>query len=452
MDVDQLWLDTCAVFRQLTGDRTADVWLGQMRPVVISDGLLVLTGTERALSWARCRHISSLEAATGRASAGRLNIRIVDADVADELLVQASNGPGGLCRPQPNEIAAVFDGRQSFEQFVIGHGNRAAHAAALAVAENPSQAFNPLFIYGPPGLGKTHLLQSIGGFLARHVPEMRVTYMTTECFAESFRNGLTDGSLSEFKSELRGSDVLLIDDIQFLQSKTRTEEEFFHTFNALIENGRQLVVTCDRVPRELTAIAERMRDRFESGLVVEIEAPDIALLKTILRKRVAMDGVDVPDDDALEAIARRVPRNVRSLEGALIRVCALASLRRMPVTAELADELLDAVYPGGQSADNSVKAIQEAVCDYFGIKVEEIRSGTRERRVSHPRQVAMYLSCELTSQSLPAIAAEFSRDHSTVMYARDRIGEAIEVKEEVRETVEKLRSVFASSTTLSGAN
>ncbi len=445
MELNRLWLDTCAVFRQITGDRSADVWLGQMRPVGVDADQLVITGSERSLSWARCRHNASLEAAAARASEGRLGLRIVDAVDADTFIVQTSVAPHtavDAARPQP---ATSFNARNTFDQFVIGHGNHAAHAAALAVAEMPAQAFNPLFIYGQPGLGKTHLLHSIGNFLSHHAPDMDVTYMTAERFAESFRSGLNDGSLAGFKNRVRGSDVLLVDDIQFLQSKTRTEEEFFHTFNALIENGRQLVVTSDRVPRELTAIAERMRDRFESGLVVEIEAPDLALLKTILRKRVMVDGVDLPDDEALERIAQRVPRNIRSLEGALIRVCALASLRRKPICVELVDELLDTVFPGSSPHASTVRDIQSAVCEFYGVELAEIHSPARDRRVSHPRQVAMYLSCELTDQSLPAIAAEFERDHSTVVYARDRIDQAMAVEDDVKHSVEKLRAMFELS-------
>jgi chromosomal replication initiator protein len=442
LDSDRLWLHTRAVFRQITGDDTAEIWLGRLRPVAESGDNLVVTGDERAISWARCRHLASIESAVARASGGRLGVRVVDEHVAEELVVQTSNS---LDQRVADARGGAFDARNTFEQFVIGHGNRSAHAACLTVSENPGHAFNPLFIYGQPGLGKTHLLQAIGNFVKRHAPQMTTTYMTAEGFAESFRNGLGDGSLREFKERLRGSDVLLIDDVQFLQSKARTEEEFFHTFNALMESGRQLVVTCDRVPRELTAMAERMRDRFESGLVVEIEAPDVALLKTILRKRLATDGVDLPNDDALERIALRVPRNVRSLEGALIRVCALASLRRVPVTAELVDELLDVVYPDTTGArSGTVREIQQAVGDFFG--VDEIRSSSRSRRVSHPRQVAMYLACELTGQSLPSIAAEFSRDHSTVVYARDRIDESMRVSDEVRISVEKLRVMLDPST------
>lgn len=447
MELDKLWLNTCAVFRQITADPTAGVWLSQLRPAGVIGGDLVITGTDRALSWARSRHQSSLRVAADRASGGRAGLRIVDGAVADELVAQtmthrSTTSQPSECEGQP--LGDAFNPRNTFEQFVIGHGNRGAHAAALAVAEHPAQAFNPLFIYGQPGLGKTHLLHAIGNFLARHAPEMDVSYMTAESFAEEFRAGLGDGSLSDFKSRLRGSDVLLVDDIQFLQSKARTEEEFFHTFNTLIANGRQLVVTCDRVPRELTAIAERMRDRFESGLVVEIEAPDLALLKTILRKRVAVDCIDLPDDEALERIAQRVPRNVRSLEGALIRVCALASLRRQPVTAQLVDELLDTVFPGSAGRSGTVRDIQSAVCEFFDIGIDEIRSTARDRRVSHPRQIAMYLSCELTDQSLPSIAAEFERDHSTVLYARDKINDAMTVRADVKTSVEKLRAMFDS--------
>lgn len=447
MELDRLWLDTRAVFRRLTGDESADVWLAQLRLVGIVGGDVVLTGSERSRCWVRARHLKSLGAAATEAHGSPLAVRLVEPAIADEIVSQTSNLPGSVAGlPADAVCARPFNGRYTFEQFVIGHGNRAAHAATLAVAEHPAQAFNPLFISGPPGLGKTHLLHSIGNYVARHAPDMEQLYMTAESFAVAFREGLTAGSIDEFKAHIRGADLLMVDDIQFLQNKARTEEEFFHTFNELMESGRQLVISSDRMPRELTELAERMRDRFESGLVVEIEPPDLALLKTILRKRVAVDGVELPDDEALDRIAVRVPANVRSLEGALIRVCALASLRRERVTADLVDEILDVVYPTNATRQRSVREIQRAVCEFFGLKLADLTSTSRDRRVTHPRQVAMYLACELTSDTMPMIASQFNRDHSTVIYARQKVSQAIGDKPDVSDAVDKLRGLFDSST------
>ncbi|MBJ7348047.1 MAG: chromosomal replication initiator protein DnaA [Thermoleophilaceae bacterium] len=451
MEFNQLWLDTCAVFRQLSGDDTCDVWLSQLYATGGDSATLFVSGSKRARSWVECRHMRSFTAALAAASQGQVRkLLLVEEADGHSLVSQTSKSVQNVVKQQqldgPPLSPSSFNPRYTFEQFVIGHGNRSAHAAALAVAELPAQAFNPLFIYGPPGQGKTHLLHAIANFHKQHSPEMQVTYLTAEAFAVAFRKGLTAGSIDAFKAQIRASDVLLIDDIQFLQKKVRTEEEFFHTFNALMENGRQLIVTADRMPRELTALAERMRDRFESGLVVDIDPPDNALLTTILRKRVQSDNIPFPDEAALNAIAARVPGNIRSLEGALIRVCALSSLRAEPITGDLVDEVLRKIYPTQQLRNSTVRDIQRVVSEHFGLNLEQLTSAARDRKIVRPRQIAMYLSCELTSDSLSAIAHEFGRDHSTVLYARDKIDGALSENPEVKDTVDKLRAMFDVST------
>jgi chromosomal replication initiator protein len=339
--------------------------------------------------------------------------------------------------------------RYTFEQFVIGGSNHVGHAAALTVAEQPAQAFNPLFIYGAPGVGKTHLLHAIGNYLRSRAPEMNIRYLTAENFAAIFRSVLKDGSIGDFKSQLRCSDVLLIDDVQFLQNKVKTEEEFFHTFNALHEAGRQLVITSDRTPRELDQMADRLRERFEAGFVVEIDRPDSRLRQAILKKRVRVDNIPLDDDLALERIAERVPANVRSLEGALIRVSAYASMRNEPVTSQLVDELLDSLHPhtAGQATEHHtprvpITEIQAAVADHFDLTVEELLSKDRSRRVSGPRQIAMFLSCEMSGETLPMIASAFGRDHSTVVHARDRIASTRRTDPHAAEAVDSLRTVI----------
>jgi chromosomal replication initiator protein len=347
--------------------------------------------------------------------------------------------------PRPNTPAATFNPKYTFEQFVIGDGNRLAHGAALAVAEQPAQAYNPLFVYGPPGVGKTHLLHSIGNYLRGFGSGVEVRYTTVEAFTNAFVTALQSGGIERFKHAYRSTDVLLIDDVQFLQSKARTEEEFFHTFNALYEEGSQLVLTSDRLPRDMDALEDRLRERFECGLVTDIRPPDRTTRMTILRKRIAHDGVELADDQVVPVIADRIVDNVRVLEGALIRVVAYGSLTSRPITGDLAAEVLTGLYPELVPARRTIREIQLATCEAFGLALDDLLSPSRAARVAWPRQVAMYLSRELTDRTLPAIGDAFGgRDHSTVVHAVKRTGERIatdaEAYETVRELTERLRT------------
>jgi chromosomal replication initiator protein len=326
---------------------------------------------------------------------------------------------------------------------VIGDCNRLAHAAALTVAEMPAQAYNPLFICGPPGVGKTHLLSSIASLLLSHSPGAVVRCTTGETFTNEFLKALGGGQTNDFKERFRHVDVLLIDDVQFLERKTKTEEEFFHTFNALHDAGRQIVLTSDRPPHDLQALEDRLRERFEAGLVADIKPPEIATRMAILRKRAHHDHVELEDELALVAIAERVTNNVRALEGALIRVVAFSSLTGRPVTAELANEILDTLYPRARSSRSpqprSIAEIQAAACKHFGLSADELLSSARTHRIAWPRQVAMYLSRELTGESLPAIGRHFGgRDHTTVLHAWRRTAARIASDEASRQAVESL--------------
>jgi chromosomal replication initiator protein len=335
--------------------------------------------------------------------------------------------------------AQELNPRLTFDQFVIGDCNRLAHAAALAVAEMPGLAYNPLFICGPPGLGKTHLLHSIANYVHEHGGGLTARYTTVEAFTDHFVGALHGGGLEDFKAAYRGVDVLLVDDVQFLQSKAKTEQEFFHTFNALHQAGAQLVLTSDRPPRDLEALEDRLRERFEAGLVCDVRPPGHATRLTILRKRVAQDDVGDVDPEALELIARRVDANIRALEGALIRVVAFGSLTGRPVTAELAEEVLAGLYPQLKPRAHTVKEIQEQTCEAFGITMDDLLSSSRAQPVAFARQVAMYLSRELTDVSLPAIGRAFgNRNHTTVMHACKRTAERIATDKEAYEAVRKL--------------
>jgi chromosomal replication initiator protein len=342
----------------------------------------------------------------------------------------AGAGSTGAARPAAQAAVdavahhAGLHPRYRFEQFVIGEGNRLAHAAALAVAELPGQTYNPLFLHAPPGLGKTHLLHAIGNYVLAFGGGATVRYTTAEAFTNHFMSALSTRALEPFKRAYRDADVLLIDDIQFLASKAKTEEEFFHTFNALHENGRQLVLTCDRLPRALVSIEQRLRERFEAGLVADIQPPDHATRVAILRKRAEIDGIVIADPAVLELIADRVTDNIRSLEGALIRLVAFHSLTQRPIDLPLATEVLDAMYPGRRSRTPTIPEVQAIVAEHFTLTVGELTSASRAAHVSWPRQIAIHLARDLTGASLPAIGRAFGdRNHTTVMHACKRVSE-----------------------------
>jgi chromosomal replication initiator protein len=445
MELEQLWLKTCAVFRADVSEDVADTWLSQLQPVGIAGDQIFLTGSDRTRSWIDLRYRRVLCECVSSAAGADLQVQLVSTEEIPKGLQTGFGMALGtdFSASEPQFPNTPLNPRYTFEQFVIGTTNHMGHAASLAVAEQPAQAFNPLFIYGAPGVGKTHLLHAIGNYMGSRAPELNVRYMTAEDFASTFRSVIRDGSIGEFKEDLRSTDVLLIDDVQFLQNKLKTEEEFFHTFNALHESGRQLVISCDRTPRELEKVALRLRERFEAGLVVEIEPPDEKLRMTILRKRVQIDNIPINDESALDRIAERVPANIRSLEGALIRVSAFASMRRTPISAELVDELLDSLHPHA-TARVSVTQVQRAVANYYGLTVEELLSTGRERRLSMPRQMAMYLSCEMTRDTLPMIAAAFERDHSTVVHARDKLVKGFAEDPQVAAAADRLKRVIHS--------
>jgi chromosomal replication initiator protein len=313
----------------------------------------------------------------------------------------------------------------------------------LTVAEMPAQAYNPLFICGPPGVGKTHLLSSIADLLTAHNPGLSVRVTTGEAFTNDFLGALSDRRIDVFKARFRHVDVLLVDDVQFFERKTRTEEEFFHTFNALYDSGRQIVLSSDRPPRDLQALEDRLRERFESGLVADIRPPDDATRMTILRKRAQHDDLDLPDETPLQLIADRVRENVRAIEGALIRVVAYSSLTGRALTEELTLEVLDGLYPSGQprtrTGPPTIGDITAAACQQFGLTAEELISTSRTARISGPRQIAMYLARELTSESLPAIGRHFGgRDHTTVMHAHRRTEARMAADAHTRELVDNL--------------
>ncbi|WP_385621381.1 chromosomal replication initiator protein DnaA [Streptomyces sp. P8-A8] len=325
--------------------------------------------------------------------------------------------------PGPGEPAARLNPKYLFDTFVIGASNRFAHAAAVAVAEAPAKAYNPLFIYGESGLGKTHLLHAIGHYARSLYPGTRVRYVSSEEFTNEFINSIRDGKGDTFRKRYRDVDILLVDDIQFLASKESTQEEFFHTFNTLHNANKQIVLSSDRPPKQLVTLEDRLRNRFEWGLTTDVQPPELETRIAILRKKAVQEQLNAPPE-VLEFIASRISRNIRELEGALIRVTAFASLNRQPVDLGLTEHVLKDLIPGGEDSapEITATAIMASTADYFGLTVDDLCGTSRSRVLVTARQIAMYLCRELTDLSLPKIGAQFGgRDHTTVMHADRKI-------------------------------
>jgi chromosomal replication initiator protein len=354
------------------------------------------------------------------------------------LAVRETRATSELLAPPPRQTEGL-NTKYTFDSFVIGSSNRFAHAAALAVAEAPAQAYNPLFIYGGTGLGKTHLLQAIAGYVGEHSGELTARYVTSETFMNDFINSLRDKRIEGFKQRYRHYDVLLVDDIQFFEHKERIQEEFFHTFNSLYEAGRQIVISSDRPPRAIATLESRLRSRFEWGLITDIQPPDLETRIAILRRKVKTDAIHVPDTQVLTFIASRISTNIRELEGALTRVVAFSSLTGRPMTVELAQEVLKDVFPQGEMPEISVEQIQQTVVERFGMSLSELTGDRRSQSIVYPRQVAMYLCRELTDSSLPKIGKKFGgRDHTTVIHATSKIAKLIREDRNVYNLVQEL--------------
>ena len=421
--------------RSAVPESTWHQWLEPLTGRRSGDGTLLVEAPAELRPWIAKRYGRLLRECAAAVIGAEVQLDLVVAGSTPDGLSPLHPRPDAMRRPHP------FNPRHTFDQFVIGDSNRLAHAAALAVAEMPGLAYNPLFICGPPGLGKTHLLHSIGNYVLAYGGGATVRYTTAEDFTNEFVGSLRGKAAEAFKAEYRGVDVLLLDDVQFLQEKAHTEQEFFHTFNSLHEAGAQIVLTSDRPPRDLGALELRLRERFEAGLVTDVRAPDPATRLTILRKREQQDDVGSIDPAALELIADRVSDNVRALEGALVRVVAFGSLTGRPVTAELAAEVLTGLYPElwKRSATTTVAEIQERTAEAFGISVGALVSTSRAGAVAWPRQIAMYLARELTTQSLPAIGRAFGgRNHTTVLHACRRTAERMASDPAALNTVTRL--------------
>jgi chromosomal replication initiator protein len=445
LTAEDLWNEVADRLKEALNDTTYRTWFDQVAGGEVSGEAVVLTvPNDFTREWIEAHFLGLIQAAVREFTGDERPVRfVVRAEherererERDEVSAQTVDPP------LPVPLKTGYEGlnaKYTFDSFVIGSSNRFAHAAALAVAEAPAQAYNPLFIYGGTGLGKTHLLQAVGQYVAEHSRDLTVRYVTSETFMNDFINSLRDKRIEGFKQRYRSYDLLMIDDIQFLEGKERIQEEFFHTFNSLYEAGRQIVISSDRPPREISTLEERLRSRFEWGLITDIQPPDLETRIAILRKRVKTDGIHVPDPQVLTFIASRVSTNIRELEGALTRVVAFSSLTGRLMTVDLAQDVLRDVFPQGEAAEVSIERIQETVVERFGLSLDELCGDRRSQNIVYPRQVAMYLSRELTDSSLPKIGRHFGgRDHTTVIHATSKIARLIREDRSVYNLVQEL--------------
>ncbi len=429
--------------RTVVSERAFSFWLVELQPVELAPERLILSAPAHTCRWVAARFGRVLQACAAGVLGPDTQVEVIPAGHSSPLGDTAHSPARARTLPFPE---LPLNPKYTFEQFVIGNGNRLAHAAALAVAELPGQAYNPLFLYGPPGLGKTHLLHAISAYLQAYNPSITIRASTIDDFTNDFMAALKTDSMGRFKAHYRNTDVLIIDDIQFLQSKARTEEEFLHTFTALYETGSQLVLASDRPPREMAALEDRLCERFVSGLVTDIQPPDFDTRVAILRKRAQQDDIDLGDDAVLELIAGRVSENVRALEGALIRIVAYQSLTRTPITHDRTLAVLDRLYPAPPTRSYSISSIQQAVSEALDVSLDDLRSRNRTVRVALPRQIAMFLSRDLTDATLPAIGHHFGgRDHTTVMHACQQMRHKLTADPDLAAAITRVRAILEAT-------
>lgn len=453
-DVHELWDQTLAVVRGELNTPTFKTWFENTAPLGLIDNTLVISvQNEFARDWLESRYsgllTSALAQVIGEPMAVSFRVSSDGAAVETPIAsVMESPGMPDLEEVEQKRVKEATDGdfnpKYTFDSFVMGTSNQFAYHAALAVAETPGGAYNPLFIYGGVGLGKTHLLQSIGHYVKTSFPHMRVKYVSTEQFTNDFINSIGNRDKSRiegFRRQYRTNDVLLVDDIQFLAGKEGTQEEFFHTFNTLQQAGKQIVLSSDRPPKDIGSIEDRLRSRFEMGLITDIQPPELETRIAILRRKVEAEGLTVPPD-VLTFIADRISSNIRELEGALIRIVAFSSLTRHMIDIDLARSVLKDIFPERSIKPIAVTTIQQEVCKFYGITKNDLVGNKRSQAIVYPRQVAMYLARELTDMSLPRIGAEFGgRDHTTVMHATAKITKLLNAQRDVYNQIQTLTNL-----------
>lgn len=445
-NISDLWNKALAEIEKKISKPSFETWLKSTTAHSLKGDVLIITvPNEFTKDWLESRYTRLIEQTLYDITGEELKIKctIPNHQTPEEFDLKPSSKPQKHDDEQTEFPQSMLNPKYTFDTFVIGSGNRFAHAASLAVAEAPAKAYNPLFIYGGVGLGKTHLMHAIGHYVLEHNPSAKVVYLSSEKFTNEFINAIRDNRPDDFRNKYRNVDVLLIDDIQFLAGKEQTQEEFFHTFNTLHEESKQIVISSDRPPKEIPTLEDRLRSRFEWGLITDITPPDLETRIAILRKKAKAEGFDIPNEVMLY-IANQIDSNIRELEGALIRVVAYSSLINKEINADLAAEALKDIIPSSKPKVITIQDIQRVVGEHFNVKLEDFKAKKRTKSVAFPRQIAMYLSRELTDCSLPKIGEEFGgRDHTTVIHAHEKISALIQtdvqLQKQLKEIMEKLK-------------
>lgn len=447
--IDDAWQQILSKLKYKVSTPSYDAWLKSTRAVHFDDRSLIISSPHHfAKDWLESKYYQLIQNTVKECFDRQVKIKFIVQNEEEEYL--SSTTTTDVEKSKNNLVSEALSSQMlnpkyTFDSFVIGQGNRFAHAASLAVAEAPSKSYNPLFLYGGVGLGKTHLMHAIGHYILEHHPRMKVLYISSEKFTNEFINAIRDNRGEDFRNKYRNIDILLIDDIQFIAGKEQTQEEFFHTFNALHEESKQIIISSDRPPKEIPTLEERLRSRFEWGLITDIQPPDLETRIAILRKKAKAEKLDIPNE-AMVYIASHIDTNIRELEGALIRVVAYSSLINEDISVHLAAEALKDIIPSNRPKIITVDEIIKHVGDFYGIKTEELKARKRTKSVAFARQVAMYLSRELTDLSLPKIGEAFGgRDHTTVIHAHDKIVSEMEQKPEVLKIVQNLTEQIRNS-------
>lgn len=429
-----IWEETLVLIKNELTVVSFNTWIKEIEPITLEGDSIVLGAPSNFIKdILNSRYITLISNAIKQITSRDFAINIIVP--TDDIKTINKNNKNSKFTDSSSNLQ--LNPKYTFDTFVIGNSNRFAHAACVAVAESPSKAYNPLFIYGGVGLGKTHLMKAIGHYILQNNPTTKVAYVSSETFTNELINSIRDDRNVEFRNKYRKVDVLLVDDIQFIAGKESTQEEFFHTFNALHESNKQIIISSDRPPKDILTLEDRLRTRFEWGLITDIQQPDFETRTAILRKKAQMEKIDIPDEVML-FIAKKIQSNIRELEGALIRIVAYSSLTNSEITVDLASEALKEVF-SSKNKQLNVPYIKEVTSNTFNIKMEDFESKKRTRAIAYPRQIAMYLTRELTDLSLPQIGLEFGgRDHTTVMHAHNKITNDIKNDPLLEEKIEKI--------------
>lgn len=450
-NVETIWQQTLEMMERQMHRTSFETWLKDTKPVIRYENVIVVeVPQEFFANWLRKNYLTNLKSCLKELCSEDLEIEFVETaqreDYLNAINQQPLNAKQQMAISPKRNIKAVtkstpftFIPKYVFNTFVIGESNRFAHAAALAVAETPAKSYNPLFLYGGSGLGKTHLMHAIGHYVQENHPQLSIIYISSEKFINEFIDATQHNTTSEFRSKYRSTDILMIDDIQFLENKERTQVEFFHTFNELYNAKKQLIISSDRPPREIKQLEERLRSRFEWGLQTDIQPPGFETRVAILRKKCEMEDFKIPDDINFY-LAEHIKSNIRELEGALTRINAYASITKQAITLDLVQEVLKDILPQTQYRPLTISYIQEIVADYFNITKDTLISRRRTKAIVVPRQIAMFLSRALTDASLPKIGEEFGgRDHTTVMHALEKVSNEFDTDKKIKYIVTELK-------------